>query len=85
MKDQIIERFKCIRDCAIENAEDLYSDEFDEMYPNQSSNENIDPSNPHVWYKVCEDARRIDAVIDAIKALDESWVKELVNEILEMK
>jgi hypothetical protein len=83
-KSQVIKGLEGTRDCAIENARDLYFDKHEEMYP-QKRWDYIDTGREHVWFKVLEDSRKIQAVIDALNALDEEWVKELAQDFVGVK
>lgn len=79
-KSEVIKRLEGTRDCAIENAEDLYPDEMDELCNNHGHDYTKD--NPYVWFKVLEDARHIQAVINALKILDEESVKEIAEDFI---
>ena len=67
-KSEVIKRMYGTRNCAIDNSNDLYTDKYIETYGERKPPTS---NNYHVWFKVLDDARKIQAVIDALNALSE--------------
>ena len=82
-KKQLIERLESTRDCANDNASDMYGEKMEEVHNNHGHE--YSPDNPHIWFKVLDDSIKLQAVIDAIKALPEEWVKEIAEDFMEVK